>query len=379
MKRTFSQNVDEQDDPIVGMVVDSLMSAQNQNKSFTAGLSSVGRDGYSVGQVAWELLSPSVGGQKMYTMVRASVVNITLWRTDMLPEPVKPFRAENKCSGSFMNLATGGKIYDTDCYSALTVTTPRFFGEVDTSATLIVSGLMGYGRANDSSEALNQHGYDWLLDKDGRLSDLILSRGMIVGLSPDFVTIEMYDIKPALSYLQLLLVFIALVLGVSGWCLMYRYKYYTSSLLAILLTTADQDHHHKKPGYMNAVPDIHLGENGKKTMMAVPEGAFVLDSRHQITPKRASQRGTGYQRAPAVDEEMKWANVKVAEGQVTPGGGEAPPSQFAQYTEYQGAGIAQFPLPSHQQPQRPQQWSSQIPQQIVQQSPLQAHPPVQHW
>jgi len=335
VKRTYSQDPVEQNDPIVDMVVNSVMNAQSKNMSFSAGISAVGRDGFSVGQIAWELLTPSVAGQTMYSMLRASIVNITLWRTDELAEPIKPFRPQEKCAGAYQNLASGGHVYDTDCYAALGSRSPRFYGQIDTSAVLILSGLMGFGRSNESSEALNQKGYDWLLKNERWLADLILSRGMIVGLDPDLVTIELSKIKPAISYLQIMLVLVSAILAVLGWLVMYRYDFYTSSLLSILLTTSHVDEKRKKPGYMSQIPEIHLGEKGSQVMMAVPEGAFVVDSSHQLRPSRSGRRG--YQAAPGQEEENRWSTVKVAEPQVASTGILSPQPQFPQYAEYQGA------------------------------------------
>ncbi|KAF2470529.1 uncharacterized protein BDR25DRAFT_314705 [Lindgomyces ingoldianus] len=87
------------------------------------------------------------------------------------------------------NEAEGGRVTDTDCAGRVVKPEPRFYGQVNTSAVLIVNGL-GDGRSNISSSALDQSHFLWLQENSPAMDDLLVSRGFIVSVDPALVTLK---------------------------------------------------------------------------------------------------------------------------------------------------------------------------------------------
>ncbi len=284
VKRSWSPDPAEQTAPLIRGIAKSMFSARDLNSSYTFGMTA--GDGFSVAQTSWELMNPTVkptdNSAVAYTLLRISTVNITLVRSDVLPQPVKPSApCENKF---FQNLAEGGKVHGTSCYRAGTgnMTNARFFGQLDASTVFILNGILGDGSVNTSAGAVNQKGYEWLLKNEPRLDNLIISRGMILGLDPALVTIETSKVTPALSYLQIILVILAVVLAALSWLALtiFATAHYSSSFLQNLLATTHttgatngQDTS-RKPGYMRNVPDIQLGKEGDKVVLETVTGVY---------------------------------------------------------------------------------------------------------
>ena len=241
-----------------------------------------------------------------YSLFRASIVNITLVRSDELPEPVAPFEP---CDKFYSNIAFGGKVTQTDCYiSSLSDREQeghRFWGQIDTSAFLILNGILGDGRFNYSDEALNQQAWEWAFDNDELLSNLVLSRGAILSLGPEIVTVEVSSVQPAISPLQILLVIMCAVLAAVSWLslIFFAKPHYSSSLLANLVATTmvtsdGEDIKTDKPRYLVDCPEIRLThDKGSRTAMTTAAGIFshvVLERPHAMehftseTPKTAT-------------------------------------------------------------------------------------------
>jgi hypothetical protein len=282
VKRAWSPNPADQSNPIIYRVANSIIDARAQNSSGVFGLSAETET--SVSQVNYELLNvETIPGVVGYSLFRSSVVNITLVRSDELPEPVVPVEP---CDRFYSNIALGGKVRETDCYTSQLVvgeqSDHRFWGQLDTSAFLILNGVMGEGRFNYSDKALNQQAWEWLNANDARLSDLVLSRGMMLALGPSTVMVEVSSIQPAISRLQILLIAICAILAGGSWlCLIFFAKaHYSSSLLANLIattmrTTDGEDTKSSKPQYLVSCPEIKLTQEGTSRMaMTTATGAF---------------------------------------------------------------------------------------------------------
>lgn len=282
VRRAWSTDPVDQMNPIITKVANSIIEARSLNRSSVFGLTRETET--SVSQVNYELLNPEVApGEVGYSLFRASVVNITLVRSDELSEPVVPFEP---CNKFYANIALGGKVRETDCYlsgvGTQTQEGHRFYGEVDISAFLILNGILGEGKSNYSDKALNQQAFEWVVNNDERLSNLVLSRGAILALGPETVMVEISTIQPAISNLQILLIAICAVLAAVSWlCLLFLVKgHYSSSLLANLIattmvTTDEEDVKSGEPKYLVRCPEIMLThENGSRTAMTTATGVF---------------------------------------------------------------------------------------------------------
>lgn len=282
VRRAWSTDPADQSNPIISRVANSIIDARSLNSSGVFGLTAETET--SVSQVNYELLNvESAPGKVGYSLFRASVVNITLVRSDELPDPVVPFEP---CDKFYSNKALGGRVRETDCYTSSLDNRNqdghRFWGQVDTSAFLILNGIMGEGRFNYSDKALNQQAFEWVVNNDQKLSDLVLSRGAILALGPDTVMVEISTLQPAVSRLQILLIVICAVLAGFAWlCLIFLAKaHYSSSLLANLIATTmvtsdGEDTKSGKPRYLVDCPEIMLAhENSSTTAMTTATGAF---------------------------------------------------------------------------------------------------------
>jgi hypothetical protein len=282
VKRSWSLNASEQQNPVIPKIVHKISAAREKNCSCIFG----GNSGTntSVWQYNYELLSPEVlPGMVEYSLFRISVVNITLVRSDTLAQPVIPFEP---CNFFYQNIATGGRVRGTDCYESMAANQAnhRFLGQVDTSAVLILSGLLGDGRFNISEKVLNQVGFEWFIRNNDKLNNLLLSRGFIMALDPGSVTVEVSNVKAAISHLQITLIVLAVLLAAVSWlCLStFATDHYSSSLLSNLFATTNVDgtNTSRKPGYLSKVPEIQLNKEGPGIVMKSlePAGVFRHDS-----------------------------------------------------------------------------------------------------
>ncbi|KAH6662491.1 hypothetical protein B0J14DRAFT_610541 [Halenospora varia] len=275
IKRTWSLNVTEQQAPLIGRLTDSIMAAQATNQSFMFGVND-GSD-LTATQVSWEFLMPEfIKGDPEYSLMRISLSNITLIRSETLPQEVKPY---GTCDYSFSNLAYGGVVTETDCATGSKVPNPHFFGQIDTSAVLILYGL-GDGRSNISAKALEQEPYVWNVENSERIDDLLIARAFIVAVDPAQVTLTSGRLKPAISQLQMFLVLLSAFLAVVAWLLLtiFSTSHWSSSLLQNLLAPMDMGSGRKmNPGYINPVPDIKLQVIGASKVVTVDNAIFRLE------------------------------------------------------------------------------------------------------
>ncbi|EON66951.1 hypothetical protein W97_06067 [Coniosporium apollinis CBS 100218] len=286
IRRTWSADPAEQQHPLIAKLAGSIVGAQRQNKSFMFGVNT-GTNGTLVSQTLYELASPERSpGRISYSMYRMTLVHIALIRSeiDVLPEPVQPAEA---CNIYFFNEAHGGRLDGTNPRNCLGINTGvgsegkgRFFGQVDASAVFLADNL-GDGTSNLSDVALNQQGYEWFLSHETQIDSLLLSRGLMLGLDPSLVTLETSTMKPAISYLQVVLVLAAVLAFAVSWACLFFFGegHYSSSLLANLLATtaANQAGDSRSPGYVHRVPEIKLKDTGVAVVMATPFGIFRHD------------------------------------------------------------------------------------------------------
>ncbi|EEP79724.1 predicted protein [Uncinocarpus reesii 1704] len=277
IKRSWNVDPALTNDPTITQITEKLQIAKADNSSMHLG--SVVKIGNSVVQVNFEWLNPEgVPGKVLFSVLRISAVNITLVRSETLPEPVKPFE---KCDRFYYNEATGGETYGTNCYKEYIANTTgaRFFGEMDASSVLIVSGTLGDGGSNISSKAFNQEAFEWLAKNERKLDDLVLSRGYLMSVDPKLVTLKISTSQPAMSYLQVLLVILPIVLAAIIWGLLWYFaaSHYSSSLLANLYATTNIGHTNTSadPQYMHKIPDIDLIRKDQQVLMATSTGVFV--------------------------------------------------------------------------------------------------------
>ncbi|KAI1915108.1 hypothetical protein LOZ39_002972 [Ophidiomyces ophidiicola] len=276
VKRSWSTDPAQLNDPFIVQIAEKIQNARAENSSFQLGAAS--KVGNSVTQVNFEYLNPEgTPGNVVFSLFRISVVNITLIRSETLPEPVKPFE---QCNKYYHNEATGGKVYGTNCYQQSTSnkTAPRFFGELDTSAFLVGSGTLGDGTSNISSKAFNQKSFEWFVNNENWLDNLLLSRGYMMAINPDLVKLEISKVQPAMSYLQVTLVVLPVLLAVVVWLLLWFFaaSHYSNSLLANLYATTNvgDTNTSADPQYIRKMPDIDLMRKDGRVMMATSTGVF---------------------------------------------------------------------------------------------------------
>ncbi|KAH8588785.1 hypothetical protein B0O99DRAFT_727253 [Bisporella sp. PMI_857] len=255
----------------------TLISAQ----SHAYGINYGAENGLSVAQVNYELLNvDGLPGERVYTMFRVSIVNITLVRSESIEDSPTPFDA---CDSFFANQAAGGKVYMTDCVAhEVNVRNGGYFwGQTDISAVLLLQGLgKSAVESNTSVQALPEQNYQWTIDNHQRIENLLLSRGYILGLDPALVSIELSVLGPAVSYLQVLLVTLAALLAAVSWvCLSYFPSIHWSftSLINLIVTTNNDSPVTVRLGYIRDMPEIHLVSGGTETVMRTDAGVFKLE------------------------------------------------------------------------------------------------------
>ncbi|KAM5435851.1 hypothetical protein MferCBS31731_006109 [Microsporum ferrugineum] len=285
VKRSWSLDPATWDDPLITKITDKIQAGVRNNTSFQYG--SVQKTGNSVLQFHYEYLNLlAIQDVVVFSLFRISLVNITIIRSETLPEPVKPLEA---CDHYYHNRASGGKLYGTSCYEQGTMneTGARFFGQLDCSSVLVIGGTLGDGSSNVSSVALNQKGFEWVANHGDTLDNLVLSRGYIMAIDPSLVTLETSKVQAAMSPLQVLLFILPVVFcaAVWGWLWFFVEPHYSSSLLANLYATTDigGTNTSTNPGYIQNMPDIDFIKKDGKVQMATATGVFVHSESEAVT------------------------------------------------------------------------------------------------
>ncbi len=188
-----------------------------------------------------------------------------------------------RCSRYYVDQAVGGHSIGTDCYKAFggDDTGAHFLGQYDNTAMFILNEFFGNRGATTSTNALSAAEMGWLHASGQRLDNLLLSRGYIMAIDPRLVTISVSNMRPAMSYLQLLLVLVASVAALLsyGSFTIYAAGHYSSSLLANLVATTARENQPKssqKPRYLRHVPDIRLDRASDRIVLRTNAGVYQL-------------------------------------------------------------------------------------------------------
>ncbi|GBF59728.1 hypothetical protein TMEN_1769 [Trichophyton mentagrophytes] len=278
VKRTWSLDTSQWDDPYITKITEKIRHGVSNNTSFQFG--SVQKSGNNtVLQFHYEYLNlVATESVVIFSLFRISLINITIIRSETLPEPVKPLEG---CEHYYHNRATGGKVYGTSCYEqgSSNKTGARFFGQIDSSSVLVIGGTLGDGSTNVSSVALNQKGFQWVANNTEKLDNLVLSRGYIMAIDPGLVTLETSRVQAAMSPLQVLLVILPIIFCATIWVWLWLRvdPHYSNSLLANLYATTNvgDTNTSADPGYIQTMPDVGLVKKDGKVQMATSTGVFI--------------------------------------------------------------------------------------------------------
>ncbi|TFK31295.1 hypothetical protein BDQ12DRAFT_751048 [Crucibulum laeve] len=280
VQRIWSPDPTKPIDDDTKTVADFILRVQASGQSLTMGVMT--GDNLSVTSSTIELLNPvniyQVNGTPFYAILRSSYTNITLIRSESLAEEVKPLAP---CDYYYTNVAKGGRVRSATCrnWSDVNQTGARFLGQIDTSSSMVLTDILGDGGTSNSASALNQSGLDWYATKQNHIDQVLLSRGLILGGDPATVDISVKHNQPALSYLQVLLILLPIVLLVLTFLLMLRDKpgYYKSSFLAaVCATTHIGSSSCDESNYLrNGTGDLILHSRGEHVLIGTPDGGYL--------------------------------------------------------------------------------------------------------
>lgn len=286
LRRTWSNNASQPITPQLQASIDIVISAQANQTSLTRGW--FFQEKYSVLASSIELLNVlnAATSDRVCSVLRITSTNITLIRSETLPEPVVPFAS---CHLFFTNLATGGRVRSSTCAKSIgNQTGARFLGQLDSSSMLILTGSIGDGTTSTSAAALNQTGLDWFTHNEDRLDQFITSRGFILGGNAATVQVEVKHNEAAISYLQLILVIIPALLAFAAWILTTREPtgYYGSSFLAAVCATTHiaGESTYQQVGYVRVPPELRLRSKGQHVFIETPSGVLVNVEADQTVP-----------------------------------------------------------------------------------------------
>jgi len=205
-----------------------------------------------------------------YSILRYSSFSITLLRSDELQDEV---RGWEPCDKFYQNEAAGGRVYQTNCYaSSGNQTNARFLGEVDASATVVMAGTLGVGHYNTTSQVLDATAWEWLTRNSSDTLEYLTARAFVI-VDPSLVKIELSDVSMALSWLQLLLVCLPVILACIVWLIMKfsAAKSYSSTLFWSLCKSA---------AAVGGEPSGMKSGSLREEYVTNPPEIQILDSRH---------------------------------------------------------------------------------------------------
>ncbi|KAG5758103.1 hypothetical protein H9Q69_012290 [Fusarium xylarioides] len=268
VRRTWSYNETEQKNPLVGRIIQGMMSAQDENASYEFGFNAPENDNKTALQSQWGFLTAEVNGTAQYSLLSITTTNITLIRSEDLTKAPVPFE---ECKRSnFQNEAFGGRVVQTDCAGSSPARgKPSFFGQVDTAAVMITRGL-GATRSNISAVSLDNDVLNWLRENVETIESLLVARAYSSSIDPALVQISVDKLMVAMSRLQLALSCFALFLALIGWLglMILADAHWASTLFANLIHTTSEPSK-TKPGYITRAPNLSLVPAGQKRMLAV--------------------------------------------------------------------------------------------------------------
>lgn len=204
-------------DKDISAILQFQLDIQARNQSGSMGTTS-GQSPTQVVEAWWEMLSLQTQNDIFMRVFRFIATNITLVRSETISPAEAPIPYDDSCEVAFMNHAFGGKVDDTDCSAHGDWHQGRhFLGQTDTSAVINIGGLTRKSAPGTSSDTLDPALYAWFSEHGDIFHRMLLSRGYILSLDPGLVTLEISRTKPAISYLQILLVVFAGVFAGVSW------------------------------------------------------------------------------------------------------------------------------------------------------------------
>ncbi|KAJ4017746.1 hypothetical protein NW752_001654 [Fusarium irregulare] len=253
--------------PSADHIVQRMMYAQNNNASYHYGVTTVQSNNRSTLQNTWGYYSVTSETSLLYDIVILTCTNMTLIRSESISEAPVPMEKCEKANAQ--NEAYGGKLGRSDCLGNKKVDDPKFFGQVDTAAVMVAHGL-GDGRSSSSAKSLNNDALTWIRNNANAIESLLTARAYSVSIDASLVQISVDKLIVAVSYLQLALSCLALVMAIVLWLtlMILADAHWASSLLANLVhSTAETSS--AKPGYMMRDPKVALQSVGKRKLLSV--------------------------------------------------------------------------------------------------------------
>lgn len=294
IRRTWSDPSQPMDNATRALV-DMTLNAQRNRTSFISGINT--KRPQTVLSSSIELLDSKPVDKLLFTLLRINSVNITLIQSEDLsvaPEPFEP------CDVSSTNIATGGRVQHSTCYKSVDNTRDNaFMGQIDTSSVVIFSNVVGDGASSKASISFNQTGYEWLKSQEGRVDDLLIARGVLLGGNKDIVSVTVLHNVAAISYLQLLLTVLPLVLAILAFALteLSQMSFYLNSFFAAIVTTTRPSSSRRptrvsKLSTLRHPPEMILAsqEDGHPVIETSDGGVYVRRGSPPSLPSIASER-----------------------------------------------------------------------------------------
>ncbi|KDR70948.1 hypothetical protein GALMADRAFT_75735 [Galerina marginata CBS 339.88] len=280
MRRTWQSDDPTQPiAPTVQTLANFVIGAKNNNTSLSMG-SFIKVGNVSVSSFSTEYLNveSTFDQTVLYSALRFVSSTIQLIRSEVLLNPPTPFAV---CDHPYTNLATGGVVRSTNCYSAFSATNNtqgRFLGQIDTSSVFILNDALGDGTKNISAVALDPAGLAWYSENMNHIDDLLISRGLILGGVQPNVMVDVRHNEAALSYLQLVLTLLPFLLALValGATFSQQMSYFKNSFLAaVCATTHVSDTPCEKVGYLRSPPEIFLRKTGEHVVLGTGKSAIL--------------------------------------------------------------------------------------------------------
>lgn len=284
IRRMWHNDPDQVVDPEIKGLADEVMLAQARGDSLSMGL--LIQEPFAIRTSTIEFLTivnPTNISERQLSSLRIRLSNINLIRSESLP-PSSVIQAVAPCPGPFANIATGGHVRATTC-AQHTPTSDRptidlFKGQIDASTIVILPNILGKGDTNTSSGAFDPQGQSWLLRNQAHLDELMASRAFILAGNSDTTRVAWQELVAAISYLQLILLLVPVVLATFTWLLMVgnatsHYKH--SFLAAVCATTHISDNSCRRIGYLKKPPLITLKNVRRHIVIGTPNGGTLAN------------------------------------------------------------------------------------------------------
>ncbi|KAF9449491.1 hypothetical protein P691DRAFT_727893 [Macrolepiota fuliginosa MF-IS2] len=290
IRRAWNNDPDQIVNPEIKSFADEVMLAQARGDSLSLGL--LIQEPFAIRASTVEfltVLNPTNVSDQQRSSLRIRSSNITLlWSETLSPsDTIQPFAP---CPGPFANIATGGRVRDTTCPQHASTsdqpTTNGFKGQIGASTVVIFPDILGKGDTNTSADVFDPQGQSWLLGNQAYLDELMATRSFILTGNSDMTKVAWQEPVAAISYLQLILLLVPIVLAMFAWVLMAgnstsHYKH--SFLAAVFATTHVSDNSCRRIGYLKNPPLVTLKKVRRHVVVGTPNGGTLVNvERDQI-------------------------------------------------------------------------------------------------